>query len=109
VVAAPALGYAFAPNGLKNVTAKIDLWRDEDDHILPNPYYAETVRTALPTPPSYHVVPHMDHFAFLAPCTDALAKAAPFVCKSEPGFDRAAFHAAFDREVVRFFKAELMR
>jgi predicted dienelactone hydrolase len=107
VVAGPALGYAFAPNGLKNVTAKIDLWRDEDDHILPNPYYAETVRTALPTLPSYHVVPHMDHFDFLAPCTDALAKAAPFICKSEPGFDRAAFHAAFDREVVAFFASSL--
>jgi predicted dienelactone hydrolase len=107
VVAAPALGYTFAPDGLKGVTAKIDLWRDEDDHLLPHPFYAEVVRTHLPTPPTYHVVPHADHFDFLAPCTDALAKTAPFICKSEPGFDRAAFHAEFDREVVAFFQANL--
>jgi predicted dienelactone hydrolase len=109
VVAAPALGYTFAPDGLKNVTAKIDLWRDEDEHILPSPYYAEVVRTTLPTSPAYHVVPHADHFDFLAPCTEALAKVAPFICKSEPGFDRSAFHSAFDAEVVAFFKDQLMR
>jgi predicted dienelactone hydrolase len=39
--------------------------------------------------------------------TPALAKAAPFICKSEPGFDRAAFHAGFDAEVVKFFEAHL--
>jgi len=108
VVAAPALGYAFAPDGLKGVKAKIDLWRDEDDHVLPHPFYAEVVRTRLPTPPRYHVVPHADHFDFLAPCTDALAKAAPLICRSEPGFDRAAFHADFDRQVVGFFEANLL-
>jgi predicted dienelactone hydrolase len=67
------------------------------------------VRTTLPTPPAYHVVPHADHFDFLAPCTEALAKVAPFICKSEPGFDRPAFHTAFDAEVVAFFQAKLMR
>jgi predicted dienelactone hydrolase len=109
VVAAPALGYAFAPDGLKNITAKIDLWRAEDDHVLPHPFYAEAVRQALPTPPTYHEVPGADHFDFLAPCTDALAKTAPIICKSAPGFDRAAFHAEFDREVVAFFEANLKR
>jgi len=106
-VAAPAIGYAFAPDGLKSVTAKIDLWRAEDDHVLPHPLYAEAVRTALPTPPTYHVVPHADHFDFLAPCTEALAKVASYICKSEPGFDRAAFHADFDAQVVRFFEKNL--
>jgi predicted dienelactone hydrolase len=109
VSAAPALGYTFAPNGLKGVTVPVDLWRDEDDHILPHPFYAEVVRTALPTPPTYHVVPHMDHFDFLAPCTDALAKAVPMICQSEPGFDRAAFHRDFDAEVVRFFQVHLAK
>ena len=109
VVAAPALGYAFAPTGLKKVTAKIDLWRAEDDHILPHPYYAEAVRTILPTPPTYHVVPHADHFDFLAPCSDALAKAVPVICQSESGFSRAAFHADFDEQVVKLFSETLKR
>jgi predicted dienelactone hydrolase len=29
------------------------------------------------------------------------------ICKSAPGFDRAAFHASFDRAVVAFFEANL--
>ncbi len=107
VVAAPAIGYAFGAAGLQHVTAKIDLWRAEDDRVLPNPFYAEAVRVGLPRPPAYHVVPHADHFDFLAPCTDALATAAPFICKSEAGFDRAAFHAQFDRDVVAFFQETL--
>ena len=107
VSAAPAIGFTFAPDGLRNVTVPVDLWRAEDDHHLPNPFYAEAVRKLLPTPPDYHVVPHMDHYDFLAPCSEALAKAVPMICQSEPGFDRAAFHRAFDAEVVRFFQTHL--
>ncbi len=32
---------------------------------------------------------------------------APEVCTDPPGFDRAAFHKAFDAEVVAFFKTQL--
>ena len=48
-----------------------------------------------------------DHYDFLAPCSDALRKAAPEICVSAPGFDRIAFHQTFDREVVRFFQKTL--
>ena len=44
---------------------------------------------------------------FLAPCSDELARVAPDVCAEVGGFDRAAFHAAFDAEVVRFFDRAL--
>ncbi len=109
VAAAPALGYAFGPEGLRKVSVPIDLWRAADDRILPNPFYAEAVRAALPGPPTYHVVPAADHFDFLAPCTPALARLVPAICTSPPGFDRAAFHAAFNMSVVNFFTAALAR
>jgi hypothetical protein len=32
---------------------------------------------------------------------------APDVCVERPGFDRAAFHADFDRDVVAFFEKTL--
>ena len=38
----------------------------------------------------------------MAPCSERLAQAAPAICASAPGFDRAAFHARFNAEVVRY-------
>lgn len=106
VVAAPALGFTFAPTGLSRVTIPAQLWRAGEDTVLPHPLYAEAVRGALPTPPEYHVVPGADHFDFLPPCSTALAKAAPAIC-GHGTFDRAAFHAAFNAEIVRFFRKTL--
>jgi predicted dienelactone hydrolase len=107
VVAAPALGYTFGKAGLANITAPIQLWRAENDHILPGLEYAEAVHRDLPSPPDYHLVANMDHFDFLSPCSAALAKSVPAICAEQPGFDRTAFHAAFNRDVVAFFEAKL--
>ncbi len=76
VVAAPALGFTFL-HGLAGVTQPVQLWRADDDRVLPAPEYADAVRSALPTPPDFHGVPNADHFDFLAPCSPQLAKVAP--------------------------------
>ena len=107
VVAAPALGFTFSPDGLKDVKVPVQLWRAENDVIVPHPRYAEAVRLALPEAPDYHVVANAGHYDFLAPCSDALASIAPAICTSSAGFDRAAFHVGFDSEVVKFFEKTL--
>ncbi len=107
VIAAPALGYTFGKTGLAGVTVPVQLWRAQNDHILPHPDYAQAVNDNLPTSPGYHVVPGADHFDFLAPCDDQLRHIAPQICVSSPGFDRIAFHVDFDRAVVAFFTANL--
>jgi predicted dienelactone hydrolase len=107
VSAAPALGFAFGREGLAAVRQPVQLWRASDDQVLPHPYYAEAVRIALPIPPEMHVVPGAGHYDFLAPCSVELAKRVPAICASEPGFDRAAFHEQFDRDVVAFFAQKL--
>jgi predicted dienelactone hydrolase len=107
VVAAPALGFTFSPDGLKNVKVPVQLWRADDDVILPHPRYAEAVRLALPETPDYHVVPKAGHFDFLVPCSSALASVAPAICTSAVGFDRAAFHSSFDAAVLGFFNKTL--
>ncbi|MCY7371127.1 MAG: dienelactone hydrolase [Polaromonas sp.] len=107
VVAAPALGFTFSVDGLKNVKVPVQLWRAENDVILPHPRYAEVVRLALPQTPDYHVVPNAGHFDFLVPCSSALASLAPAICASAVGFDRAAFHANFDAAVLSFFNKTL--
>ncbi len=107
VVAAPALGYAFGKAGLAGVHVPVQLWRAELDHILPQPFYAQAVRDDLPSPPEYHVVASADHMDFLSPCDAEKTRIVPAICESASGFDRAAFHAMFDAEVVRFFRANL--
>lgn len=76
VVTAP-LGALFTPEGLAGIKAPIQLWRGEVDEIVPQPRHAQN---GLTTKPEYHVVPNAGHFAFLAPCTPALAKVAPEGC-----------------------------
>lgn len=107
VVAAPALGFTFSPDGLKNVKVPVQLWRAENDTVVPHPRYAEAVRLALPTAPDYQVVSQAGHYDFLAPCSAALAALAPAICTSSAGFDRSAFHVDFDAEIVRFFAKTL--
>lgn len=106
VVAAPALGFTFA-NGLSGVTQPLQLWRADDDKVLPAPDYADAVRGALHTPLDFRTVANAGHFDFLAPCTAELAKAAPNICTSETGFDREAFHERFNEAIVQFLKAHL--
>jgi predicted dienelactone hydrolase len=107
VVAAPALGFTFAPNGLADVTLPVQLWRADDDQVLPAPWYADAVRQALPGTPDFQTIPGAGHFDFLAPCSDALAAAAKVICTSAPGFDRADFHRRLNGTVVAFFKETL--
>ncbi len=107
VVAAPALGYTFGKSGLAGIKIPVQLWRAENDQILPQPFYAQAVADDLPVKPQYHVVPNAGHLDFLTPCSAELAKVAPDICSSAPGFDRVAFHRELDRDVVAFFRANL--
>ena len=103
IVAAPALGIAFAPGGLKSVKVPVQLWSAENDVMVPTPRYAEAVRLALPQAPDYRVVRRAGHYDFMAPCSDALAGLAPAICKRDPDFDRLAFHQTFNAAAVDFF------
>ena len=107
VVAAPALGFTFTPEGLAAVNQPVQLWQAGSDRILPSPFYAEPVRDALPRTPEYNRVEGAGHFDFMPPCSPQLAANAPMICAPTPGFDRAAFHETFNRELIRFFKAQL--
>jgi predicted dienelactone hydrolase len=107
VVAAPALGFTFDRSGLAKVRLPVQLWRADDDRILPSPYYADAVRAALPSRPDFHAAPGAGHFDFLAPCADP--SIVPHICGSAAGFDRTAFHARFNVDVVRFFTVNLPR
>lgn len=107
VIAGPALGMAFTDESLAAVQIPIQLWQAADDEILPAPFNAEPIRDRLGRPPEYHRVTDAGHYDFLPPCAPEMAAAIPSLCRSKPGFDRAAFHQMFNREVVRFFREAL--
>jgi predicted dienelactone hydrolase len=73
----------------------------------PDAWNTAVVRQELPKPPEEHIVNGAGHYAFLPPCSEALAKQAPQICTDDPSFDRPAFHRDFNREVAAFFKTAL--
>jgi predicted dienelactone hydrolase len=107
VIAATGLGMTFEDGGLSALKAPVQLWRAAEDRIAVDQGSMAIIRRELPTPPDEHVVPLAGHFAFLAPCSDALAAAAPVICTDAPGFDRAAFHREFNETLIGFFRARL--
>ena len=107
VVAAPAVSFTFTGGSLSHVKVPVQLWRAEEDRESPNQWNSDIVRDALPAPQDVHNVRGVGHFAFLAPCSEALAKAVPRICQDPPDFDRAAFHVEFNWLVVTFFSAKL--
>jgi predicted dienelactone hydrolase len=109
VLAAPALGYVFGPNGLTGVRIPIQLWRAEKDNTLAEPWNVEAVAHELPAAPEMHVVKGADHADFTAPCLPVEAKQAPTACMDPSGFDRAAFHRVFAHAALRFFQRALRR
>jgi predicted dienelactone hydrolase len=107
VVAAPAVGFTFAAGGLRHVKVPVQLWFAAEDQESPNPWNSDVVRDGLPTAPDAHSVTKAGHFAFLAPCSEALARTVPHICQDPQDFDRSAFHRDFNRLVVDFFSAKL--
>ena len=61
----------------------------------------------MPRAPEWQVAANAGHFAFLAPCSHALAQVAPDICRDARGFDRVAFHEGFNAKVVAFFLQHL--
>jgi predicted dienelactone hydrolase len=107
VIAAPAAGYLFGPGDLREVNVPIQLWRVENDSQAPDAWNGAVVRDNLKVNPDSHLVQGADHFVFLAPCSAALAAVAARICEDPAGFDRAAFHRAFNQSVVDFFTTRL--
>jgi predicted dienelactone hydrolase len=107
VIAAPAASYLFGPGDLREVSVPVQLWRVENDSQAPDAWNGAVVRDNLKVHPDSHLVQGADHFVFLAPCSDALAEAAAQICQDPAGFDRAAFHRAFNQSMVEFFTTRL--
>lgn len=97
----------FDAEGLKNVKIPIQLWASErgGDGVLPA--RVDVVRRGLPSAPDFRVPANSAHFAFLAPCSEAMTKVFADICKDAGGFDRVAFHEQLNAQVTAFFRQHL--
>lgn len=113
VIAAPAIGYSFAPDGLAAVHIPIQLWSAEHDNVVDNS--ADIVRGLLPAAPEYHSVVNGGHFSFLTPCGWQMRGiigvmrwfGTEAICNDPESFDRVRFHQDFNAQIVRFFSKAL--
>jgi len=113
VIAAPAVGYAFEPQGLSRVTIPVQLWVAPNDPIVEDS--PAIVRRLLPRAPEYHVVTGAGHLTFVTPCGQDEARAAKSAsengaldwCRESDGFDRTRFHGEFNDAVMQFFRRTL--
>lgn len=92
---------------LNNVQAPVQLWASEFGGAGVLPRNADALARMLPHRPEYHIVSNAAHFAFLAPCPDAMKKSEPRLCVDADGFDRTVFHKQFDEMVLTFFQAHI--
>lgn len=97
----------FDAPGLSHVTLPMQLWASAYGGDGVTPDSVAFVRSHLPVAPEWHVADKGAHFGFLAPCTAAQRAAVAEICEDGPGFDRVAFHAAFNAQVVSFFQRAL--
>ena len=101
VIAAPGYGFAFLPDGVKNIAVPVQLWNGQADTNVPAATNAAPLRDALGSKVEYHLVPGAQHFSFIVPCTG------PPICNDTADFNRTIFHKTFNESLVRFFKEKL--
>jgi predicted dienelactone hydrolase len=89
------------------VSVPVQLWSSEFGGDGVTPASVAAVRHDLAAAPDWHLVDGAGHFAFLTPCQPEMANALPELCRDKAGFDRVAFHARFNADVVAFFRAHL--
>jgi predicted dienelactone hydrolase len=98
----------FSAESLAPIKAPVQLWASERGGYGVLPHDVAALDANLPAKHEYHVVPNAGHLAFSAPCPPALVQARPELCVDAPGFDRGAFHAEFNADVLAFFRKWLV-
>ncbi|QEI06912.1 dienelactone hydrolase [Pigmentiphaga aceris] len=99
----------FNRDGLSQLHVPIQLWASAQGGDGVTLERVTALRDALPVAPDWHVATGAGHFAFLAPCSAAMAEMAPEICRDGPGFDRTSFHRDFNAKVSAFFQRHLKR
>jgi len=92
--------------------AKLLFFRPEVDNKLKAEFHVSRVvrllkqRDDFPDPQEI-VVPKANHYSFIVPLPEVVARSIPEIASNPEGFDRAAFHDVMNSTIVTFFKQTL--
>lgn len=109
VVAGPGMGFTMTPAAMSGVKVPVQVWSGEKDVFVPTASNARIIVDSLARngqKVEFHCVPNAAHLSFLSPCRPVTSSE---LCKDPEGFDRDAFHAEMNKEVLRFFDSNLKR
>ena len=103
VVAVAPVGALFGDEAFSGVTVPAQVHRLEADRVLREPWHAENIAALMGD--NAHLVVHSEahHFAFISPFPPALANEVGAAGHDPEGFDRRAFLAEIDEQILRFF------
>ena len=97
----------FDKAGLAHVDRPVFLYYGENDHVLLPSENALHIKPLLPNLDGIVMVPKADHWVFLAPCSEALAREIGELCRDPAGVDRAQVHAQVNADALAFFRRTL--
>lgn len=106
VLLAP-LSVIFAPDTLKGVAIPVSIFTGTMDEELDMEQNATALAQAIGPAAEFHSIPNAGHYAFLAPCSSASARAIPALCVDPPGLDRVDLHQSLNADIAAFFSRTL--
>ena len=107
VVAVAPVGALFAEGAFAGVEAPAQIHRLDADRVLRRPWHADNIAALMGEGAKLVSHPGAHHFAFIAPFPASLAGQVGAAVRDPPGFDRRAFLAGIDAQIVRFFAETL--
>ena len=107
VVAVAPVGALFGEGAFSGVVIPTQIHRLDNDRVLRRPWHAEHIAAQMGDRARLVVHPKAHHFAFISPFPPALADGVGPAGYDPEGFDRRAFLAQIDEQILEFFDAAL--
>jgi predicted dienelactone hydrolase len=104
---APALGPAFAPESLGQISIPVAIVAGRADSIAPVGSNAEYLARHIPHAQLTIYPGGVGHYTFIDTCTENGRKRLPRICNDAPDVDRIAIHEDAARKAIAFFDANL--
>ena len=103
VVAVAPVGALFGKDAFVNVAVPAQIHQLEGDRVLREPWHADNIVRLMGDHARLMVHPMTHHFAFISPFPAALVGQVGPPARDPAGFDRRAFLARTNEQIVRFF------
>ena len=107
VVAVAPVGALFGEGAFAGVEVPAQIHRLAEDGVLREPWHAANVAALLGDRARLAVHPEAHHFAFITPFPDAMADDVGAPARDPAGFDRRAFLAEIDGQILSFLDGTL--